>query len=33
MIEAQQVVEDAVFDCLDHKISDWSKIKMRFATA
>lgn len=27
MIEAQQVVEDAVFDCLDHKISDWSKIK------
>ena len=27
MIETQQVVEDAVFDCLDHKISDWSKIK------
>lgn len=27
MIEAQQVVEDAVYDCLDHKISDWSKIK------
>ena len=27
MIEAQQVVEDAVFDCLDHNISDWSKIK------
>ncbi len=27
MEEAQQVVDNAVFDCLDNKVSDWSKIK------
>jgi len=27
MEEAHEVVEDAVFDCLDHNVSDWSKIK------
>lgn len=27
MEEAQQVVDDAVYDCLDNKVSDWAKIK------
>ncbi len=27
MEEANEVVEDAVFDCLDHNVTDWSKIK------
>ena len=25
--ESENLMIDAVFDCLDHKISDWSKIK------
>ena len=27
MEEAQQVVDDAVYECLDNKVSDWAKIK------
>ena len=27
MEEAQQVVDDAVYDCLDNRVSDWAKIK------
>ncbi len=27
MEEAQQVVDNAVYDCLDNKVSDWAKIK------
>lgn len=27
MDEAQQVVNDAVFECLDSKVSDWARIK------
>ena len=27
MDEAGQVVEDAVYDCLDHHVNDWAKIK------
>ena len=27
MDEAQQVVSDAVFECLDSRVTDWSRIK------